>query len=272
MIGFAISKLSILRVIEREFRQSDGAETYPLLSVKIIWQNAFVCALILFMQQKIFDARERAQALAEKFISENDPTGWFEELYREARGDHEKVSWADLEPNRFLVRYAEQINLQGNNRKALVVGCGLGDDARFLHDLNFDVTAFDISKTAIEWARRLHKNTDIKFVAADLFNAPKDWYQAFEFVLEVYTIQPLPLEMRPQVIDAIANFVEFRGNLIVVTRGREDDEKPLELPWALSRKDLARFETNGLKQISFEKMFGDEDEPIPHFVLEYERI
>lgn len=224
------------------------------------------------MQQNNCAARERARELAEKYISENNPTGWFEELYREASGDHEKISWADLEPNRFLVQYAEQIDLRGNNRKALVVGCGLGDDARFLHDLNFDVTAFDVSPTAIEWARRLHKDTDIKFVVADLFAAPKDWYQAFEFVLEVYTIQPLPLEMRPQVIDAIANFVEFRGVLIVVTRGRADDEEPLELPWALSRKDLARFESNGLKQIRFEKMLGDEDEPIPRFVIEYERI
>ncbi len=224
------------------------------------------------MPEETFDARERAQQLAKEFIARGDATGWFDALYKEADGDNERISWADLEPNRFLAEYAKKINLQGNNRKALVVGCGLGDDARFLHDLNFDVTAFDISPTAIEWARLLHKDTDIKFVAADLFSAPKDWYQAFEFVLEVYTIQPLPLEMRPQVIDAIANFVEFKGKLIVVTRGREDDEEPLELPWALSGKDLARFEMNGLKQIRFEKMFGDEDEPIPRFVLEYERI
>ena len=102
-----------------------------------------------------------------------------------------------------------------------------------------------------------------------MFNPPKEWYQAFEFVLEVYTIQPLPLEMRPRVIDAIANFVELNGKLVVVTRGREDDEIPLEVPWALSRKDLSRFETNGFKQTYFEEMFGDEDEPVKRFVVEY---
>ena len=80
------------------------------------------------------------------------------------------------------------------------------------------------------------------------------------------------MEMRSQVIDAIANFVALKGKLVVVTRGREDDEEPLELPWALSRKDLSRFETNGLKQIYFEEMFGDEEEePIKRFVVEYER-
>ena len=223
------------------------------------------------MQENDFEARERTKKLAEKFIAENNPTGWFEALYKEAAGDNEKIPWADLEPNRFLRQWADKTNLRGGNRNALVVGCGLGDDARFLYDLGFNVTAFDISATAIEWAQKLHADTDMKFAAADLFAAPKDWYQAFEFVLEVYTIQPLPLQMRPQVIDAIANFVAPQGKLIVVTRGRANDEEPTDLPWALSREDLSRFEKSNLKQICFEEMLGDEDEPITRFVVEYEK-
>lgn len=223
-------------------------------------------------EEKSIDPRERTREIAEEFIEKGDAVGWFDALYREAEGDNEKIPWADLEPNRFFVQFAEKKDLQGNNRKALVVGCGLGDDARFLHELGFRVTAFDISKTAIEWARRLHRETDIKFVIADLFDTPKDWYQAFEFVLEIYTIQPLPLEMRPRVIDAIANFVEFPdGKLVVVTRGREDDEIPPELPWAVSRRDLSRFEANGLQQIHFEEMLDDEEPPVNRFVVEYKR-
>jgi SAM-dependent methyltransferase len=223
------------------------------------------------MTEEEFDVRERTKKLAAGYLEKGDATGWFDELYRQAEGDNEMIPWADLEPNRFFVEFAEKTNLQGNNRNALVVGCGLGDDARYLHDLGFKVTAFDISRTAIEWARRLHHETDINFVVADLFETPKEWFQAFDFVLEVYTIQPLPLEMRPRVIDAIANFVKFQGNLVVVTRGREDDEIPTELPWALSRKDLSRFAENGFKQQSFEEMPGDEEPPIPRFVVEYVR-
>ena len=59
--------------------------------------------------------------------------------------------------------------------------------------------------------------------------------------------------------------------MIVVTRGREDTEEPSELPWALSRKDLSRFEKNGLKQTDFIEMAGDDDEP-PRFVVEYKRL
>jgi SAM-dependent methyltransferase len=169
------------------------------------------------------------------------------------------------------VRWAESTGLTGEGRKALVVGCGLGDDARYLHDLGFDVTAFDVSSTAIEWARTLHSQTDIRFLISDLFDTPKEWYQAFEFVLEVYTIQPLPLEMRPRVIDAIANFVAMGGDLVVVTRGREDDEMPEELPWPVSRRDLAGFEANGLDCVRFEVMLGDEEEPAQRFVVHYRR-
>lgn len=224
------------------------------------------------MTEKIPDPRERTKELAAEFIEKGDATGWFEALYSEAEGDNEQIPWADLEPNRFLKIWAEKSDLRGNGRRALVVGCGLGDDARFLYDSGFRVTAFDISETAIKWAKKLHSDTDIDFQVADLFAPPRGWLGAFQFVLEVYTIQPLPLDMREKTIDAISNFVADGGKLLVVTRGREDDEIPLELPWALSRKDLSRFEANGLKQIHFEAMPGDEEEvPVVRFVVEYER-
>lgn len=223
------------------------------------------------MSFETHDARERTKEIQTAFAEKGDALGWFDALYKEAAGDNERIPWADLEPNKFLRRWADETNLRGDNRNALVVGCGLGDDARFLFDLGFRVTAFDISETAIEWAKRLHSDTSIDFHHADLFAPPRGWLNAFEFVLEVYTIQPLPLEMRPQVIDAIARFVAPQGRLVVVTRGREDDEEPLELPWALSRKDLSQVERGGLRQIYFEEMLGDEDEPIKRFVIEYER-
>jgi len=217
------------------------------------------------------ELRAKQRELANEFASRGDATGWFEELYKRAEGDNTKVSWADLEPNRFLRTWAERTGLEGNGRKALVVGCGLGDDAVYLDDLGFDVTAFDISSTAIEWAKKLHTDRDIKFEAMDLFEPFRGWLGAFDFVLEVYTIQPLPLDIRPKVIDSIAAFVAPGGELVVVARGRENDEEPDQLPWPLSRKDLKRFEENGLIQQHFEIQEGDEDDPMPRFVAVYER-
>jgi len=216
--------------------------------------------------------RARARELAAGFAEKGDSFGWFDEFYKEAAGNNEQIPWADLEPNRFFKDWAERNNLKGNGRKALVVGCGLGDDAIYLDDLGFSVTAFDISSTAIEWAKRLHRERDIQFEIADLFQPFRGWLGGFEFVLEIYTIQPLPLEMRPGVIDAIASFVAPKGELVVVTRGRDDDEVPAELPWPLSRKDLSKFEANGLLQTDFNEVFEEEDgEPVKRFVVAYRR-
>lgn len=215
-----------------------------------------------------FDKRARARELAAEFEARGDTLGWFEALYRESAGNPDLIPWGDLAPNRFFRAFAESTNIRGEGRTALVVGCGLGDDARYLHDLGFRVTAFDISPTAIEWARRIHADTDIDFQVCDLFEPFRGWLSAFEFVLEIYTIQPLPLELRPRVIESVASFVAPGGTLVVVTRGREDDEEPDILPWPASRRDLAHFETLGLRQDRFEIMPGDEGEP-DRFVIEY---
>ena len=214
--------------------------------------------------------RARARELAAQFADRGDTTGWFDAFYAEAAGDNAQIPWADLEPNRFFREWAEDVDLKGDGRKALVVGCGLGDDALYLHDLGFKVTAFDISPTAIEWAKRLHAETDIQFEVMDLFEPFRGWLGAFEFVLEVYTIQPLPMELRERVIDSIGAFVAPGGELVVTTRGREDDEEPVQLPWPLSRKDLSRFENNGFVQIDFREILDAEDEQV-RFVVHYRR-
>ncbi len=228
------------------------------------------------------DPRARTRELQAEFAERGDTFGWFDALYKESGGDTEHIPWADLVPNHFFRTWAESTGLKGNGRTALVVGCGLGDDAKYLHDLGFKVTAFDISPTAIEWAKRLYGETDIAFEVADLFDPPSEWRNAgseerrsgsggFEFVLEVYTIQPLPLEMRPSVIDAIAAFVAEKGRLVVVTRGRADDIEPDELPWPVSRRDLSRFGQNCLTQTGFLEMPPIEEDEPPRFVVEYVR-
>jgi len=215
------------------------------------------------------EKRAHVRELAAEYLERGDLTGWFDALYREAEGNSEHIPWADLEPNRFFKAWAEVNGLKGNGRRALVVGCGLGDDARYLRDLGFEVTAFDISPTAIEWAKRLHADTEIQFEVADLFEPYRGWLGSFDFVLEVYTIQPLPMELRIKAIDAIATFVAPGGEIVVVCRGRDDDEETPQLPWPLSRADLSRFEDSGLAAIDFSDFIDDDD--TRRFVVLYKR-
>jgi SAM-dependent methyltransferase len=217
-------------------------------------------------------AREKLREIAAEFKQRGDHLGWFDAVYSEAQGNIENIPWADLEPNRFLRSWAEQHGLKGDGRNALVVGCGLGDDARYLAELVFDVTAFDISPTAIGWAKRSNPEGQIQFETADLFQPPRDWLGAFDFVLEIYTIQPLPMEMRNKAIDAVASFVAPGGELLVICHGREDNEETEQIPYPLSRQDLRRFEENGLTQNEFTQLMDDdEDPPRMRFIVEYRK-
>lgn len=216
-------------------------------------------------------ARERVQQLQTDFAARGDAFGWFDALYKEAAGNNETIPWADLEPNAYFKQWAEKNELKGDGRTALVVGCGLGDDANYLSELGFKVTAFDLSPTAIEWAKKLYGSDKTAFEVANLFEPPSEWIGAFDFVLEIYTIQPLPLEMREDAIDAVSRFVTAGGELVVVTRGREDDEPVGEVPWPLSRKDLLRFVANGLRQTEFVVFPPENEGEADRWVVTYKR-
>lgn len=216
-------------------------------------------------------ARERVAELQKEFMAKGDPTGWFEALYQEVEGDNERIPWADLEPNKYFTEWLEANKPDGNGKKAMIVGCGLGDDAEGLAKFGYEVTAFDISPTAIEWAKKLHPESPVKYTVADLFDMPAEWKGAFDFVLEIYTIQPLPLEIRRKTIEKIAGLVKPGGELLVVTRGREDDEEIGDVPFPLSRKDLKTFEDCGLREISFEDIHDEDTDPPRRFRVLYKK-
>src|SRR5262245_10456194 len=111
--------------------------------------------------------RTFAQNIAKEHLEKNDPTGWFEPLYAAAAGDAGSIPWADLAPNPNLIKWLDDHAIAGNGRRALVVGCGLGDDAEELARRGFAVTAFDISPTAIEWCRKRFADTPVSYCVAD---------------------------------------------------------------------------------------------------------
>jgi SAM-dependent methyltransferase len=162
--------------------------------------------------------------------------------------------------------------LQGRGRKALKVGCGLGDDAERLAELGFEVTAFDVSPTAIGWCKRRFPESKVRYFVHDLFNPPKEWKGAFEFVLESYTLQVLPPDLRGRAIHCISDFVAPGGTLLVIARGRKPEEPTGEMPWPLVREELDRFKAYGLQEVNFEEYSDKEDPPVRRFRAEYRRM
>ena len=216
--------------------------------------------------------RKKVRAIAQQSLSRGEPTAWFDALYKNAGGNTASIPWADQRPNDNLVTWLDRERVAGRGR-ALVIGCGLGDDAEELARRGWNVTAFDISPTAIDWCRKRFANSKVSYVAADLLDPPKHWTRAFDFVLESYTLQAVPPEVRDRMMPNVANFVAPGGTLLIICRGRDENEEQAELPWPLPRSALSPLmKQSGLRERSFEDfMDAKEDPPARRFRAVYQR-
>lgn len=210
-------------------------------------------------------SRHRAQQLAAEFLARSDANGWFEALYAEAGNDYAVVPWADLAPNPNLVEWSIAQELKGVGKTALVIGCGYGDDAEFLAELGFAVVAFDVSQTAIAQCNQRYPNSSVSYQVADVLNPPAIGSQGFDFVLESYTLQVLPPDLRSVAISKISTLIAPLGQLLVIARGREEIDPPGQMPYPLTRRELATFENLGLSSQSFEDYLDKENPPVRRF-------
>lgn len=213
----------------------------------------------------------KIQEFINSYLDQGDVIGWFEALYARAEGNLEAVPWAHRCARVELVEWFFEQQPAATGKRALVVGCGLGDDAEFLAGLGFAVTAFDISQTAIEWCKKRFPESKVEYVTADMFAPPPAWLQAFDFVLEVYIVQALPPQMRRQSIKAVADFVAPDGTLLCIGRGMEQCEHRGGPPWALFPQELALFEEEGLRSVQFDRKDDDAIAPEYRYRAEYVR-
>lgn len=217
-------------------------------------------------------SRARARELAEEFLKRGDAKGWFEVFYAEAAGDTTRIPWANLVPNPEMTQWLDENAVQGAGKRALVVGCGLGDDAELLAERGFDVSAFDISPEAIEWCKRRYPDSKVEYIAADLFELPGEWRGAFDFLFEANTLQVLPADLRPAAISAMVNCVTQDGSVLVIARGREPNDDPGFMPWPLTKDDLKPFVESGLQLIAFQDYYDQEEPPVRRFRVHYRKI
>lgn len=168
-------------------------------------------------------------------VREERPTDWFEPLYARSGTHGQGVPWANMKTHPAFHNWLGRHPLDGSGKSALVVGCGMGDDAIELESLGFAVTAFDVSQTAIAYCKKRFPDSKVNFVQADLFAPHPDWIRRFDFVLEIYTIQALPPKYEEEVIRNIAEFVAPDGELLVIanvdTQARTIEKGP---PWLLT--------------------------------------
>jgi SAM-dependent methyltransferase len=212
------------------------------------------------MNEPQIDRREKIKQLVAQSLAQSDPTAWFEMLYADSQGDANQVPWAKLTPHPYLQDWLINHTPPGEQPSALVIGCGLGDDAQALATAGYQVTAFDISPTAIAWCQKRFPETNVNYLVADLLAIPYQWQQAFDLVFESRNIQALPVNIRSQVIQSVASLVAPGGTLLVITGFRETEAEPDGPPWFLSQSELAMFakmnftEVNKLPFLELERL------------------
>jgi len=202
-------------------------------------------------------SRALARRLAADSIASGDDTGWFETLYAAADQGTATVPWADLAPNQGLV--SALAGARGGGR-AIVTGCGLGDDAEHVASLGFATVAFDVSPTAVDAARRRFPHSTVEYVNADLLSPPRSWAGAFDLVVEVFTVQVLTGAARRTAFARIAQLVAPGGRLLVIAGARDEQGDPGQMPWPLTRAEIESFREYGLNDQSIaDVLYKEED-------------
>ena len=221
------------------------------------------------MDEKLAEARARLLNLSEAAEADGEPLRWFEELYAGAGRDSEEIPWAKMEANPKMVEWiAQRPEITG---RALVVGCGLGDDAEWLSAAGFDVTAFDLSQSSIDWCRERFPQSPVNYCVGDLLKPEDGWIEAFDLVVEIHILQAIPDPIRDTAASIIPKFLNEGGHLLCIgrllTERIPDEPSP---PWPLSRVWLnGRFQM--LKQLSFSGFVNEETPTIDRYVAAWKR-
>lgn len=217
------------------------------------------------------DDRSYARMLARQYTNAGKPTEWFEILYAQAKEEKAVIPWADLQANPNLIKWLDKTKIEGQRKTALKVGCGLGDDVEELCRRGFKTIGFDISPSAIEWCKQRFPNSTARYVVADLLNPPDSWNNSFDFVLESYTLQVLPLSLRQQAIERIANFVAPGGLLLVISRAKDVEEDLGQMPYPLIKDEIRQFVDRGLSLENFEDFWDEEFPSVRRFRAEFRK-
>lgn len=222
------------------------------------------------MDEDIVEIREKLISLSKNAAADDQPLRWFDELYSRANRNSMLIPWATLEANPVMLKWLEN---KENSGKALVVGCGLGDDAVGLEKLGWEVTGFDISSACINWCKERFPESNVDWQVGDLLNPHDSWIGNFDLVVEIHILQAIPDGgIRESGASMLPKLLNQGGHLLCI--GRLDDGRELEMtppPWPLKQSWLDE-QFKELNKVDFETFTKPESPATPRFVSSWVRI
>ena len=221
------------------------------------------------MDEKLAEVRARLLKLSQTAETDGEPLRWFEELYSSANRDSDEIPWARMEPHQKMVEWvAANPSVVG---KALVVGCGLGDDAEWLSVAGFQVTAFDISKSSIDWCNERFPQSKVDYCVADLLTPSEEWNSAFDLIVEIHILQAIPDPVRDEAAIVLPSLLKEGGHLLCIGRLLTDriPEEPAP-PWPLTKVWLDG-QFHNLKPCNFNSFINEDTPDITRYVASWRR-
>ena len=90
-------------------------------------------------------------------------------------------------------------------------------------------------------------------------------------MLESYTLQVLPPELRAKALKQVSEFVSLGGYLMLITRLREESEAIGSMPWPLAQREIDILKSQGFVERYSEDYIDGEQLAVRRFRACYQR-
>lgn len=181
-----------------------------------------------------------ADRLGKGSETSGEPTRWVEQLWSSAERDEIDIPWDRTDPFPDVAARIAELG-PGNGRRAVVVGAALGADAEALARAGWATTAFDVSPAAMRLARQRYPESSVEYVVGDLLDLPGELSEAFDFVVEVFTVQAMPPNVRDRATAGIRQLLAPGGTAIVIQYLPDENDTDSGPPWLLDRAEMEAF-------------------------------
>jgi SAM-dependent methyltransferase len=147
--------------------------------------------------------------------------------------------WDSGGPDSELMRLIESGKIP--IERAIDLGCGSGHDAIYLRQQGFNVTAVDISSSAVEIAKENAKKAGVKGIDFRVCDALfiKDPHGSFTFINDRGCFHSLPPASRSSYVSLVRKLLLPRGHLFLRTFSKLESGGPG--PYHFSEEELAAY-------------------------------
>jgi methyl halide transferase len=169
------------------------------------------------------------------------------------RGD-ERPSWDTGRPSTELKRMVEEGILQPG--RVVELGCGTGVNAVYLASQGFDVTAIDLSPTALETARKRAKEASetVNWIQADVLNPPA--LGSFDLIFDRGCYHGVRRIDATGYVRTVKSLIRPGGNVLIIA-GNANQPEPRSGPPRVTETELVSdfaeaFDFVHLREIRFD--------------------